>query len=80
MSATQADPAPYYYSNTPAQFTITQFESVPPGCEIRYECIGVAGGPSPNVQCAIPGVTTFDGLYDGDSTDGTFTFGTFENI
>lgn len=48
---------------------------MPPGCEITYTCVGVSG-PDLDVQCDIPGVTTFDGVYDGQNTDGTWTFGT----
>ena len=62
------------YSVLPTVFTLNQFVSVPPGCPIIYDCIGVSPATadpiSPNVQCNVPGVASFDGIYDGDTTDG----------
>ena len=31
-----------------------------------------------DVICDIPGVTTFDGIFNGEDTDGTWTFQTFD--
>jgi hypothetical protein len=69
----QRNPREYLYSENAVVFKVRQFESVPPGCEITYSCIGV-NGEDPDVKCDIPGVTTWDGIFDGDKDDGTFTF------
>ena len=42
---------------------------------MTYFCSRISG-IDPAVTCDIPGVTSFDGVYDGGLTDGTFTFRT----
>ena len=76
-SRPQKNPTDYLYSERPSVFTISKFESIPPGCEIQYTCLSV-DGPDESVQCDIPGVTTWDGIYDGDQNDGKFTFQTLD--
>ena len=49
---------------------------MPPGCDITYNCIGVSAPFTTDwpIKCDISGVTTFDGVEDGDSNDLTWTF------
>ena len=69
----QVDPPAYHWMPDGVSFTITPFVTQPAGCDVVYSCHSIAGIDR-NVQCNIPGVTTFDGVYDGDDSDGTFTF------
>ena len=57
VAPVQINPAAYFYEDEPAVFTLTQFESVPPGCAITYNCLET---DSTDVECTIPDVTTFD--------------------
>ena len=64
----QINPPAYLYDRKPFSFTpYPPFESVPPGCDITYTCLGT---DSLDVRCFIPLVTTFDEI------DGTWTFQT----
>ena len=52
---------------------MNHFTPTPSDCEVTYECISIKGVDE-KVKCHMPGVTTFDGILDGEDTDGTFTF------
>ena len=68
VGPSQTDPDPYSYEVEPLIFNLNRFESVPPGCEIRYTCV------SSDFFCEIPGVATFD----GELEQGTWTFQTLD--
>ena len=69
----QKNPLPYKYSTWPATFKIRKFVTEPEGCEVTYACNGV-DGPDSDVGCNVEGVAQFDGVYDGDESDGTYSF------
>ena len=61
------------YTGNELLFTLDRFTMDPPRCKIRYECTGVArtDGADSMISCAD---FAFDGLYDGQATDGQLTF------
>ena len=68
----QTDPSSDKYSGSPINFELTQFSIDPPRCKIDYECVRIervdgATMPADGLGCSD---FVFDGIFNGDSTDG----------
>jgi len=56
--ATQTNPATYYYSTTPAAFTVTAYTIAPVSCVPTYACQMAAGSAVDLCSANNPGVST----------------------
>ena len=72
-SNTQVDPASDNFSGSTMTFTLTEFNMSPARCEVTYECTSVVrvDGATSSIACSD---LTFDGIIDGQGSDGVLTF------
>ena len=74
-TTTQTKPTPESdnFSGQEFVFTLTEFELTPERCEVTYRCteVKLQGDGASSISCSD---LTFDGIFDGQETDGKLTF------
>ena len=79
MSTSQNNPDPDNFSGNEIQFDLTKFTIVPSICPVTYTCTNVVEGDGGTISSVECDDFSFDGVFDGDATDGVLTFTASEN-